>query len=241
MTTTDDNRAVPPHGSLAGFMLGLRFALPVMPGMIAFGLAVGATAARKGFSLFESVLMNVFVYAGMSQLVAMEVWPARLNAAALAALALLCVTINARMLLISASLQPWLGALPPWQIYPALHLTVDPGWIIAMRYRAEGGSDIGLFFGTSLMLALTWVSATTLGHLAGALIVDPRRYGIDLVMPVFFAAMLIPLWRGPRRSVAWLIAGVVALVVQHLLGGWWFIVAGAVAGSVAGGLLDDAE
>src|SRR5205085_2282742 len=37
----------------------------------------------------------------------------------------------------------------------------------------------------------------------------------DLVMPVFFAAMLIPLWRGPRRGVAWLIAGAVALVVQH--------------------------
>ena len=36
-------------------------------------------------------------------------------------------------------------------------------------------------------------------------------------------------------------SGAVALAVQQLLGGWWFIVAGAVAGSVAGGLLDDAE
>jgi 4-azaleucine resistance transporter AzlC len=241
MTPTNGNRAVPPQGSLAGFMLGVRFALPVLPGMIAFGLAVGATAARKGFSLVESLLMNLFVYAGMSQLVAMEVWPERVSAAALAVLALLCVTINARMLLITASLQPWLGGLPPWQIYPALHLTVDPGWIIAMRYRADGGSDIGVFFGTSVLLAVTWMSATTLGHLSGALISDPRRFGIDLVMPVFFAALLIPLWRGARRSIAWAIAGVVALAVQQLLGGWWFIIAGAVAGSVAGGLLDDAE
>ena len=60
-------------------------------------------------------------------------------------------------------------------------------------------------------------------------------------MPVFFAAMLIPLWRSPRRGAAWLVAGAVALAVQQLLGGWWFIVAGAVAGSVAGGLLDDTE
>jgi len=29
--------------SRAGFMLGARLALPVLPGMIAFGLAVGAT------------------------------------------------------------------------------------------------------------------------------------------------------------------------------------------------------
>jgi predicted branched-subunit amino acid permease len=229
------------HGSLAGFNLGLRLALPVLPGMIAFGLAVGSTAARKGFSFVDSLVMNVFVYAGMSQLVAMEVWPERVTIAALGALAFLCVVLNARMLLITASLQPWLGALPPWKIYPALHIVVDPGWLIAMRYRAEGGSDIGVFFGSSVMLALAWMSATSAGHLTGALISDPRRYGIDLVMPIFFAAMLIPLWRGVRRGVAWLVAGAVALLVQYLLGGWWFIVAGAVAGSVVGGLLDDAD
>ena len=229
------------HGSLAGFNLGLRLALPVLPGMIAFGLAVGSTAARKGFSFVDSLVMNVFVYAGMSQLVAMEVWPERVTIAALGALAFLCVVLNARMLLITASLQPWLGALPPWKIYPALHIVVDPGWLIAMRYRAEGGSDIGVFFGSSVMLALVWMSATSAGHLIGALISDPRRYGIDLVMPIFFAAMLIPLWRGVRRGVAWLVAGAVALLVQYLLGGWWFIVAGAVAGSVVGGLLDDAD
>ncbi len=57
--------------------------------------------------------------------------------------------------------------------------------------------------------------------MAGALIADPRRYGIDLVMPIFFACMLIPLWRGARRSTAWGVAG-------------------AIAGSVAGGFLDDA-
>src|SRR6267378_3693560 len=132
MTTNLHDRAVPPRWLLAGFNLGLRLALPVLPGMIAFGLAVGATAARKGFSFVESLLMNLFVYAGMSQLVAMEMWPQRLTTAALGALALPCATINARMLLITAWLQPWLGGLPPWKVYPALHFAVDPGWIISM-------------------------------------------------------------------------------------------------------------
>jgi uncharacterized protein (TIGR03435 family) len=104
----------------------------------------------------------------------MEVWPERVTIAALGALAFLCVVINARMLLITASLQPWLGALPSWKVYPALHIVVDPGWLIAMRYRAEGGSDIGVFFGSSVMLAIAWMSATTAGHFAGALITDPR-------------------------------------------------------------------
>lgn len=240
MTTHADESARAPHLSRAGFELGARLALPVLPGMIAFGLAVGATAGRKGLSFLDNLLMNLFVYAGMSQIVAMEAWPEHFDAVALASLAILCATVNARMLLMSASLQPWLGALPGWQIYPGLHILTDPSWLISMSYRAKGGSDAGVFFGASAIPALVWMSAITAGYLAGALIAEPRRYGIDLVMPIFFAAMLVPLWRGARRSIAWLVAGIVALIVQQLVGGWWFIVVGAIAGSIAGGFLDDA-
>jgi predicted branched-subunit amino acid permease len=139
----------------------------------------------------------------------------------------------------AASLQPWLGQEPRWLIYPTLHLLTDPGWLIAMRYRADGGSKIGVFLGSSVLLYFAWLAATSVGYFAGALIADPQRYGIDLVMPIFFAAMLIPLWRGARRAVPWAVAGGVALAMQYLVGGWWFIVAGALAGSVVGGLLDD--
>ena len=230
-----------PPWTLAGFNLGMRLALPVLPGMIAFGLAVGATAARKGFTFVESLLMNVFVYAGMSQLVAMEAWPERVTVGAMAALMVLMVTVNARMLLMSAALYPWLGSSSPWKIYPTLHVLADPSWIIAMRYRANGGSDAGILLGSSVLLAVAWIGASSVGYVGGTLIADPRRYGIDLVMPIFFAAMLIPLWRGARPAIAWIVAGVVAVTVHQLAGGWWFIVAGAIAGSVVGGFLDDTD
>jgi predicted branched-subunit amino acid permease len=236
-----DTKASPPPWTSAGFTLGMRLALPVLPGMIAFGLAVGATAARKGFTFVEGLLMNVFVYAGMSQMVAMEGWPERITLGALATLALLMVVINARMLLMGAALYPWLHASPSWKVYPTLHILTDPSWLIAMRYRAEGGTDAGVFLGASVLLALAWIGAICVGHAGGLLIADPRRYGIDLVMPIFFAAMLIPLWRGGRRSIAWIAAGVVAIAVDQLAGGWWFMVAGALAGSVVGGLLDDSD
>jgi 4-azaleucine resistance transporter AzlC len=240
MAKSSDNPASPPW-TLAGFNLGMRLALPVLPGMIAFGLAVGATAARKGFSFVDNLVMNVVVYAGMSQLVAMEAWPERVTLGAMAALAVLMVTVNARMLLMSAALYPWLQASPPSRVYPTLHLLTDPGWIIAMRYRAGGGVDAGVFLGSGVLLAVVWIAAVSVGHVGGMLIADPRRYGIDLVMPIFFAAMLIPLWRGSRRAVAWIVAGIVAVAVHQLAGGWWFIIAGAVAGSVVGGFLDDGD
>jgi predicted branched-subunit amino acid permease len=228
-----------PYWSLSGLRLGALLSLAVLPGMIAFGIAVGATAARKGFSLLDTVLMNVLVYGGASQMVAIEVWPDRITWASLAALALLTATVNARMLLIGASLRPWLGPLPWWQSYPMLHLSTDPGWLIAMRYRAQGGNDAAVFLGGSLLIWAAWMGATTGGYLLGALVADPRRIGLDLVMPIFFAAMLIPLWRGRRRAVAWGVAGAVALATEQLVSGWWFVVTGAVAGSFAEGFADD--
>src|SRR5258708_21414998 len=127
------------------------------------------------------------------------------------------------MLLIGASLRPWLGPLPSWQAYPMLHLTTDPGWLIAMRYRAEGGNDAAVFLGGSLLIWAVWMAATTGGYLMGALVSDPRRIGLDLVMPIFFAAMLVPLWRGGRAALSRGDGRAAGAPTAHLVGGRWLV------------------
>jgi predicted branched-subunit amino acid permease len=228
-----------PYWSLEGFWLGARLILPLMPGMIAFAIAIGSTAADKGLSFAESMLMNLLVYAGASQIVALGVWPEQMTASAIAGLALIAATVNARMLLLGAGLRPWLGPLPAWQVYPALHLLTDPGWIVAMRYRADGGSDAAVLVGGAFVIFWMWIAATAAGYLLGALVPDPRAIALDLVMPVFFATMLVPLWRGKRRAIPWVVAGVVALAVNYFVEGWWHVIAGSLAGIVAGGFVDD--
>jgi predicted branched-subunit amino acid permease len=229
------------HWSSNGFALGARMVLPLMPGMFVFGVAVGSATAAKGFTLVEHLLMNALVYAGMSQMVAMEVWPSHITYGAIAGLALVVATVNARMLLLGAGLRPWLGPLPAWQIYPTLHLLTDPGWIVAMRYRAEGGSDAAVLLGGGLLTFVFWIAATTAGYLAGSLVPDTRAVALDLVMPVFFAAMLVPLWRGATRAMPWAVAGVVSLLVHQFVAGWWYVLAGSLAGIIAAGFIDDRE
>jgi predicted branched-subunit amino acid permease len=186
-------------------------------------------------------LMNALVYAGMSQMVALEVWPQQMTPGALAGLALIAATVNARLLLLSAGLRPWLGPLPAWQTYPLLHLLTDPGWIVAMRYRSEGGADASIILGGALLILVLWLAATSAGYVLGALVPNPQAIALDLVMPVFFAAMLVPLWRGTRRAIPWIVAGGVALVAYALIGGWWYVVAGGLAGSIAGGFVNDRD
>ena len=224
----------------AGMMLGLRKVSVLMPGIVVFAVTFGAAAAAKGLSFFEAMLMSGFVYAGVAQLVSLELWRPEWSWGAIAGIAVVTATVNARMVLQGASLQPWFAKYP--KTLNAFHLFffTDASWLIGTRYQAEGGRDLGVLVGAGLGLWLVWVIATGGGYTLGALVSDPRRYGIDLVMPIFFAAMIVPLWRGKRGMVPWVVAGLVALVTARLVDGYAFIIVGSLAGAITGAFRDDA-
>ena len=67
---------------------------------------------------------------------------------------------------------------------------------------------------------------------------DPHRFGLDMVIPAFFTAMMVSLWQGPRKAVGWAVGGAVAVAADMAFGGFWYVVLGALAGSVVGGLAD---
>jgi predicted branched-subunit amino acid permease len=227
--------------TLQGFAIGARYALPIVPPTLVFAMAFGTVAAQKGVTLVEAMLMSALVFGGAAQLASMEAWNPPLTPSVIVTLAMITAVVNMRLLLMTASFRPWLGHLPAWESYPTLLLTTDASWLIAERYRASGGTDASVLLGSGLLLWIFWVPATGVGYLVGALIAQPQRFGLDLVMPIFFVAMLMPLWRGTRRAIPWAIAGGVALAVQHLVPGYWYMIAGALAGSVAGGFIHDRE
>jgi predicted branched-subunit amino acid permease len=86
--------------------------------------------------------------------------------------------------------------LPAYKSYPALALMTDPAWIIGIRYHREGGQDWGVYLGACVFLYLLWVVSVVPGYYLAAALEDPARYGVDLIMPIFFITMLVPLWRG---------------------------------------------
>jgi predicted branched-subunit amino acid permease len=109
---------------------------------------------------------------------------------------------------------------------------------VSTRYYNEGGRDVGVLLGSGVTLWILWIVATLVGYLAGGLVPEPQRFGLDLVMPVFFSIMLVPLWKGAKTALPWLIAGLVSLIVHALVPGYFFIIAGALAGVIAGMLIE---
>lgn len=239
MSTADSENSA--RWTAAGFNHGLRLGLPVTPGVIAFGLIVGAVAERQGFTFLHHMALTVLVYSGIAQLVALEIWPKLIDLGAIATLSALTAVIGSRLFLMSVSMRPWFGKIPRWQAYLGLAMLTDASWLIAMRYQGEGGRDPAVYFGAAIIITAAWFAGTAAGYFLGGFVVEPKTYGLDLVLPVFFAAMLVPLWSGPRRALGWGVAGVVAVTAQELLPGYWFIIVGAVCGALAGGFLDNAK
>jgi predicted branched-subunit amino acid permease len=235
------HKSASPRWGLDGLRYGVQHTLALLPGTAVFGMAFGTVAAQKGLTLAEAAAMSAFVFSGAAQMVAMEIWSHPITIGTILTLAASTFVIGLRMVLMGASLRPWLGALPPTQIYPPLLLNTDSTWMIALRYREEGGNDPSVLLGGGLSLWVIWQVSSIAGYAIGNLIANPQRYGLDLILPIFFVAMLVPLWRGPRRAVPWAIAGVTALLVQYLVTGYWYIVIGALAGAVSGGFIDERE
>jgi predicted branched-subunit amino acid permease len=225
----------------AGLRHGVRLGLPVTPGVIAFGLIVGAVAERQGFTFIDHMALTVLVYSGIAQLVALEIWPKLLDFGTVATLSALTAVIGSRLFLMSVSMRPWFGKLPWWQSYPGLFMLTDASWLIAMRYQGEGGRDPAAYFGAAIIITLGWIVGTVIGYFLGGFVVEPKKYGLDLVLPVFFVAMLIPLWSGARRARGWGVAGIVAVAAEQVLPGYWFVIVGAVSGALVGGFLDDTK
>ena len=228
MTTHPHKREDAPYWSLPGLAEGAWRAAPLLPGTIIFGTAFGTIAAQKGLTLGDAVLMNALVCAGAAQLVGLEVWTDRSRSGRSYRSRALTLIVNARLILMGASLRPWLGPLPAWQVYPMLLLTTDATWIVGMRYRAEGGNDASVYLGGG------WRSGPPGSPRRSRLSARRASSAIRsaLALTSCCRSSLPRCWcrSGVARSgrIGWVIAGVVALVAAQFIAGWWFIVVGAV-------------
>jgi predicted branched-subunit amino acid permease len=223
----------------AGLAEGMRLTLPVLPGMTLFGMAYGAAAAQTSMSLLEALLSSWIVFAGAAQMVGLELWREHWTLTAILGIALIVGTVNSRLILMGASLHSWLGGLRPLLLWPSLFFLTDANWIISERYRAQGGNDAGIYIGSGLLLWVVWGAVTIPGYLISSLVPDPKLFGLDLVMPLFFILMLVPMWKSRADLVPWCVAGAVASLVWMVVPGYAFIVAGALAGALNAAFLPE--
>ena len=217
---------VPPVRELgAGLKAALPLALSIVPFMTIFGVLMHS----GGFSPLIAQAMSVLVFAG-SQLVAAQML---LAGAPGVLVALTGATMNARHVLYSASIAPYLRRLPlGWRLLLAYLLTDETYLLAIRRYQSdESPARHWFLLGAGLAVWTACQGSTALGSFLGAEI--PAAWHLEFTATLTFLAMLITSLRDQASRGAALVAGVCAVLVMGLpfkLGFWTAIGLGLAVG-----------
>lgn len=216
------------------FRNGVRDAVPIQIGLIPYGLVVGVAAVRVGLSPEQAFGLSATLFAGASQLAAIELLA---GGAPLFVVVLTATVINLRIMLFSASIAPY------FQKYRLRTRALLASVLVGMAYArsiAEFQEDDSLdhgwyFFGVAGSLYVVWLVTTILGIVVGASI--PPDLGITFVVPLVFLSMAISSIKNRSTLSAAIIGGLVAIAAASLPMRLNLVVAGVIG--ITGGLLAD--
>jgi predicted branched-subunit amino acid permease len=179
--------------------------------------------------------MSGLVFAGASQYAALDQWTAHVS---FVGLLLATLAVNARHLVLGATLHDYLASHAPLRRYAAAALISDANWAATQRAIVRGERDLGHLVGGGLVLWMAWVIGTFAGVTIGDSLGHLERFGVDVLMPAFFVCALIGMMNTRNDIPAWVVAGLVAGAASGLLPGQWAVIIGALSGGIAGALRD---
>lgn len=213
------------------FLRGVRDTLPLLPGVVPFGLILGVAARGTHLPAWLVQATSFVIFAGSAQFAAVQL--AATGGSALA-IALTGILLNLRHVLYSATLAPYLRrAKPARKAALAYFLTDEVFGVVVARLRGglPEGERVPYCLGSGVTLWSSWNLATLAGLLIGAKI--PASWSLDFAATLTFIALVVPLLADRASVLAALAAGTVAVLALGAplkLG----LVAAAAAGIAAG-------
>ena len=225
------------------FLSGIKGILPILPGVLPFGLIYGVSARGAGLPVIAAQAMSFIVFAGSAQFVTVQLISAGVP---LGIIVLTACLLNLRHALYSASVAPYVKHLPwRWKALLAYVLTDEAYAVTITHYRQSDDAGVPYtsatssrhwyFLGAGLTLWVVWQISTAIGILLGANV--PASWSLDFTLPLTFIAIVIPTLKTRAEWIAAAIAGMLAVLVVGLPLNLGLLVA-TLVGMAAGLLLE---
>lgn len=234
MNETTNTETTQNESGWPAFRAGFIATLPLWPGTVPFGAIYAVSALAAGLSPAQTLAMSLLVFAGAAQFTAAGLFA---SGTAPATIIFTTLVVNARHLLMGASLAPYIKQAPLWQKALLAFQLTDESYALGMQRFLDGRGSPAFQLGANSGLYIIWPLSTAIGILLGSLIPDPAAYGLDLVFPLTFIGLLVPLLRDRVSNTVAIIAGILALMGMLLLPGRWYILIAGVAASGIGALI----
>ena len=220
------------------FRRGAIAMVPLWAGVGPFGLAFGILARAAGYSILQAQAFSIFVFAGSAEVAAVTLTMAGATGVAIVLTALL---LNLRHVLYGLSLS---GLLRMQSLLARLlvpFVMTDESYGLTVKEYLDGQGGPAFLAGAGLSLYAVFNLATLLGAILGTAIPDLQGLGLDLIFPLTFLALLVPLLRTRTQAAVAVISGGMALVLSHLIPAGTTILISAIAASALGTALHREE
>ena len=194
-------------------LAGSGSVLPILIGVVPFGLVYGVVAVGSGIGELPAILMSTVVFAGASQIAASKLWA---DGAPLLIVVATGLVINLRFLMYSASLSLNFhdqSALRRWAL---AYLLTDQAYAVSViRFDDDPAiRKVAFYVGAGVSLWVTWQLSCVVGVLIGLQV--PASWGLEFSVPLMFLALLVPTLRNRTTVVVATVSGVAAVVFHHL-------------------------
>ncbi len=196
------------------FWAGARAEIPLLIGVIPFGLIYGALALNAGLSPVAAQMMSSIVFAGSAQFITAQLVH---EATPGLVIVLTIAVVNLRHILYSASLAPYVASLPTrWKAILSYLLTDEAYAPTILHYERDGVTPHIHWFwlGAGCTLWVFWQISTAVGIFLGTAL--PEAWSLDFALPLTFIAMLMPVLRDQPAIAVAISAGLVALLTFSL-------------------------
>ncbi len=198
------------------FISGFKAELPLLIGVIPFGMIYGVLALAAGMPAGAAQAMSTIVFAGSSQFISTQLYGI---AAPGLVIFITAVVVNLRHALYSASVAPYLKCLNSRWKWLLAYLLTDEAYAVAITHYQQTEDNLDcdrpdarhwFFLGAGLALWATWQLSTAVGIFLGAQV--PASWSLDFTLALTFIAIIVPGLRDRPSLAAALVAGVTAVL-----------------------------
>ena len=197
------------------FLAGVRAELPIIVGVIPFGLIFGVLTVTNDVAAPLGISMSSIIFAGSAQFIGIQLIG---TGASAAVLIFTTFIVNLRHMLYSAALAPNVQHLSRGWRWLLAYLLTDEAYVVTvLRYEERDTSSAHrhwFWLGAGLTLWVNWQFWTVVGVLFGTQV--PSSWSLDFTLALTFIGMVVPLCKNRPNLAAALAAGVTAVLTNAL-------------------------
>lgn len=220
------------------YWLGIKTGIPVLFGFVPVGIAYAIMAGQAGFSVSETILMSVLVFAGASQMMAVGMYA---QGVGLLAIILATFILNLRHLIMSTCVLNRMKAAKMTTKLLAAFGVTDESFAIFTTIREEKAT-VWFYFGLITVTYSSWVGGSVLGALLSGFLPEIVTASFGIALYAMFIALIIPGLRGNGRLIVLAIfTGFLNWLLVQVLPSSWALIGATLIGAFLGVFFVDLE